>query len=168
MRIYLDTNAFIAAIEQTGELSELVQGLFKAGETHPGMLVTSELTLAELLVKPFQIRREGITLPRSTENPIVLTPGTVAAIYADLVEQRPGLAVIPVDRSILMLAAFHRAEDTAAKLPDAIHLATAERSACTLVVSGDRKLKPSAQYDFERVDLKITPLRRLLAEVASQ
>ncbi|MGH6824388.1 type II toxin-antitoxin system VapC family toxin [Methyloceanibacter sp.] len=168
MRIYLDTNVFVTAVEHTGELSELAKAVIEAGKIHPGLLVTSELTLAELLVKPFQLARDGIVLPRDTENPIMLTPGTVAAIYADLVEQRPGLDVIAVDRSILILAAFHRAEEPRTKLPDAIHLATAEQSACTVVVTGDRKLKPSAQHVFERVDLKIADLKRLLDEVASR
>ena len=89
----------------------------------------------------------------------------MAAIYADLVEERPGLRVVSVDRSILILSAFHRAEDKAIKLPDAIHLATAEQTVCTHFISGDRGLRPSRHYKFERVDLKPDALNGLLAEV---
>jgi|SRR3990170_2940868 len=165
MRIYLDTNVFVIAVEHTGKLNDRVQELMKRGQRAPGLLVTSELTLAELLVKPFQLRsEEGITsaLRRALDHPIALTPGTLAAIYADLISQRPGLQVCPIERDVLVLSAFHRADDNSIKLPDAIHLATAERADCTHILSGDRKLRPSHHFNFQRVDLQLRALEGLL------
>ena len=168
MRIYLDANVFVAAIERTDRPSKLVQELLKLGKANPGMLVSSELTLAELLVKPLQALSAGLNLPKDAGGSIVLTPGTLATLYCDLIEQGPGLEVVPVDRSILILAAYRRAEDATIKLPDAIHLATAEQSQCSLVLSDDRKLRPSAQHGFSRVALNVASLEQLLAKVASR
>jgi predicted nucleic acid-binding protein len=163
MRIYLDTNVFVVAVEQSGAVNELVDNLLLEGERKPGLLVTSELTLAELLVKPFQTRGEGPT--GTSESPTRLVPNTIAAIYARLVDRRPGLNVVSIDRSILILSAFHRAADRVLKLPDAIHLATAEQTACTHVISADRGLRPTPHYKFERVDLKANALKRIIAEL---
>lgn len=170
MRIYFDTNVFVVAIEQSGVVNELIDEILRRGESRPGLLVTSELTLAELLVKPFQIQREENIAVFSGERAedysrIFLAPNTLAAIYAELVEQRPGLNVVPVDRSILILSAFHRADDRALKLPDAIHLAAAEQTACTHIISADRGLRPSRYYEFERVELEQNPLNKVLARI---
>jgi predicted nucleic acid-binding protein len=173
MRIYLDTNVFVMAVEHVGEVNTLVQKLMDAGERHPGLLVTSELTLAEALVRPFQLRRDknlASMLDPSGRlgpdvNPVFLTPNTLAGAYADLVVERPGLEVVPVDRTILILSAFHRADDKSIKLPDAIHLAAAEQSSCTHIVSADRGLRPSPQFPFERVDLELDALRGHLADL---
>ena len=54
-RLYLDTNAFIFAVEEQSERSNLLMDLFSASEAADrAMLITSELTLAEVLVKPYR------------------------------------------------------------------------------------------------------------------
>jgi predicted nucleic acid-binding protein len=122
--------------------------LLKAGDAKPGALVTSELSLAEVLVKP--LADERITL---------------ASRYGDMIQARPELSVVPVDRSILILAAHVRKDallkDRSIKLPDAIHLATAEQSGCGIFLSDDKRL--DSMLEGRRVPLSVTELDRLTA-----
>src|SRR2546425_12640208 len=98
MRIYLDTNCFIPAVEGKGPLHDAVARLIGLGDDRAGLLVTSELTLAELLVAPLEKKQD-----------------TVVTTYLELVNPRPGLDVVPVDRSIIILAARIRSEDKTLK-----------------------------------------------------
>jgi predicted nucleic acid-binding protein len=108
-------------------------------------IVTSELTLSELIVEP----------PRQAADDLLDT-------YRDLFNPGSGIEVGVVDRTILLAAAQIRADHRALKLPDAIHLATAERAACTHLLSGDRRLPP--RPGFRRVDLDILELKMLAEE----
>jgi predicted nucleic acid-binding protein len=85
--------------------------------------VTSEITLAECLVKPFAEKNIG-----------------AVEAYNAFLSQRSGFPVIPISREILISAAKLRAE-IGLKLPDAIHLATAEWSRCSAFVTNDRRIK---------------------------
>ncbi len=160
MRVYLDTNFFIAALEGSPELASSCQFLLAAGARRPGSLVTSQLTLAEVLVGPFRARSGPSGLSREGGK-LVLAPATLAVEYGDLISDGPGLAVVAVDRDVLVLAAFRRANERTIRLPDAIHLATAEQAGCDHVVSGDRGIRPSTDYRFERIDISPEPLRLL-------
>ena len=85
--------------------------------------VTSELTLAEVLVKPFQ----DANLPAQKAYRSFLTP-TLA------------LQIVPVDSLVLLEAARLRAV-ARVKLPDAIHLATANRCGCDSFLTNDIALQ---------------------------
>ena len=52
-RVYLDTNLFIYALEGFPEYADRISELFAAVDRGVLSAVTSELTLAESLVKPF-------------------------------------------------------------------------------------------------------------------
>lgn len=86
-------------------------------------VVTSEITLAECLVKPFADK-------------------DIFAVetYMALLGEQPSLPVVPISRSILLSAAQLRAE-TKLKLPDAIHVATAKWAECSAFVTNDRGIK---------------------------
>ena len=94
--------------------------------------MTSELTLAELLVKPLQLGRTDI-----------------ADLYADLVRDSEHLSVMPIGRTILVDAARYRA-DLGVKLPDTIHVATAMAAGCDALLSNDRNLKVPAGIELVR------------------
>lgn len=126
MRVYLDTNFFIGAVEgESGELHRATWHLLSMGEQGGIDLVTSALSVAELLVKPLELELQEL-----------------AATYVEMLEPgtNKGLTVIPVDQEILILAAHIRKDDRAIKLPDAIHLATAERENCSLILTDDQRL----------------------------
>jgi len=83
------------------------------------IVVTSELTLAEVLVKPLK-----------DQNP------AIQHAYRAFLAPTPVLEVVPISRDILEEAAQWRAT-TKLKLPDAIHLATALRSKCDSFLTND-------------------------------
>lgn len=121
--VYLDANIFIYAVEGYAPEEAFLRELFAALEDGRFTAVTSELSLAEVLVKPFELGRED-----------------VAAAYTELLTPSERLAVLPVDRAILSEAARQRAT-LGMRLPDAIHVATALAAGCELFLTNDRRLK---------------------------
>lgn len=138
MRIYLDTNVFIVAVEGDQESADVIWNLFARAASLNHTLLTSELSLAEALVKPFELMDAMSEVP---SNPRHLTPGTLASDLSDLIETKPGLLVRPVDRMALLGAARVRGHDRSIKLPDAVHVATAQQCECSHFVTSDRRLQ---------------------------
>jgi len=126
-RIYLDVNIWIYALEQDPTFSQVLTELFQQVDQKTLTIVTSELSLAEALVKPMRAQ-DG---PRQTT-------------YRQLLSSRPNLRVIPVQRAILIEAARQRAASGSLKLPDAIHVATAVILNCTTLLTNDQKFKSLA------------------------
>lgn len=123
VRFYLDTNIFIYAVEAHPEYVETLTRLFEDIEDGVTQAVTSELSLAEALVKP-------------------LADGNAKAVRAfERALQSAGcFKVHPVSREVLREAARMRAA-TSLKLPDAIHAATAHLTHCTVFLTNDDRLK---------------------------
>ena len=133
-RVYFDTNIFIEIFEGRGRLSELLTQLLTAVESEGRQrLVTSELALAELLVKPIALRRHDLV-----------------RIYDNWTISNSYLEVVPVVREVLSDAATLRANDKSLKLPDAIHLTTARGAGCRYFLTRDKKIK--GQYGVEILD----------------
>jgi predicted nucleic acid-binding protein len=122
-RIYFDANVFIYAVEGFRPYEKLLRELFDAVSDRAIHAVTSELTLAEVLVVPF----------RKNRNDIVAT-------YERMLMPRPSLEIAPVTRSILRTSAEQRAS-LGGRLPDAIHAATALDRSCDFFFTADKELK---------------------------
>jgi predicted nucleic acid-binding protein len=133
---YLDANAIIAAVEQDAglQLSTLTD-LARLADLH-----TSEITLHEVLVLP--LRLGNASLVRAFET---------------LFDAASIISVAPVTRRILVRAAELRAI-SAMKMPDAIHVASAEIAGSDVIVSHDRRL--FLPLPLERLD----PIPRALDE----
>jgi predicted nucleic acid-binding protein len=58
--VYLDTNVFVYAVEGFARHRAFIPELFREFEAGHASAVTSELTLAEALVKPLEIDRQDI------------------------------------------------------------------------------------------------------------
>lgn len=124
MRIYLDTNIFIAAFERRDAVSDRLAGVFSTGLGRAERLfVTSELTISELLVVPLRDGNRALT-----------------SYYSDVLSENEWLHVHPVAKPILVWAAGLRADRKGLRLPDAIHLATALASGCTHFLTEDNGL----------------------------
>ncbi len=121
-RIYLDTNIWIYALEEVPEFSQSLMAIFQAIEQETITALTSELSLAEALVRPIKNSK-----PRDQD------------MYKQAIVSAGNLQVMPVDRTILIRAAHVRAE-TKLKLPDAIHAATALFTQCTTFLTNDKQL----------------------------
>jgi predicted nucleic acid-binding protein len=120
-RVYLDTNIFIYALEGYPIFRTALTELFDTLDRHELSAVTSELTLAEVLVKPF--------LDQHVER---------QEAYLRALQPSPSLQIAPISRDILVAAARLRAE-TGMKLPDAIHAATARLNDCTDFLTNDAR-----------------------------
>ncbi len=119
-RIFWDTNLFVYLLEDKGEPAERVASLRERMIERNDELLTSALTLGELLVKPMEAGDEA--LARRYEQ-------AVAA----------GAVVVPFDRTAASAFAAVR-RDRTIRPPDAIQLACASAAGVDLFVTNDRRL----------------------------
>ncbi|WP_237154378.1 type II toxin-antitoxin system VapC family toxin [Oryzibacter oryziterrae] len=123
-RIYVDTNIFISAFEGALPKAEEIRRIMALLETPAFLPVTSELTIAELLVGPLM---SGNTV--------------LADRYKAILGSPDELEVIGINRQVLERSAQIRARRQSLKLPDAIHVATAVQAGCRLFLSDDRRMR---------------------------
>ena len=123
MRLYWDANTFIRMVEATDLVASRLNDLLEPGVALRLRTVTSELTLAEVLVEPL---RAGDQLRIDA--------------YETLLTRHDAIEILPVSRGILRSAAHIRARHGGTKLPDAIHVACAELAGCDVLLSADRRL----------------------------
>ena len=122
-RIYLDANIWIYFLEGLPLYGQPLNALFEAADAGSLTLFTSELTLAEILVRP---TKEGNFNKQQT--------------YANIITNVNVSTAVPIDRSILIASASLRAS-TKLKLPDAIHAATAIATNCTTFLTNDQQFR---------------------------
>ena len=119
-RIFWDTNLFVYLLEDKGELAERVVSLRERMIERNDELLTSTLTLGEILVKPLEAGDE--TLARRYEQAITavatIIPFDPPAAYA--------FATVRRDRTI--------------QPPDAIQLACASVAGIDMFITNDRRL----------------------------
>ena len=132
-RCYLDANAFIYYAELHPVLGAPVQAILERSVAGKLTVVTSELTLAEVLVLPFKLDEKA-----------------QIAGYEQLLQDRTGFELIPVSRKILLESAKLRAA-TGCKLPDAIHVATAQSANCTCLVTEDQRMRATGSMHVVRI-----------------
>jgi predicted nucleic acid-binding protein len=121
-RVYLDTNVFIYAIEGYPEFVDELNEFFDSIDAGNLRAFTSELTLAEVLVRPL--------MDGNLE---------IQTAYQQALQSSEGLEVVPVSREVLIEAARLRAVVNF-RLPDAIHGATAILTGCETFLTNDRRL----------------------------
>jgi predicted nucleic acid-binding protein len=124
-RLYLDANVFVYIVEGFEMYKEALGALLRDMDEGRVVAITSELTLAEVLVKPIQTGRADLVRAYET----MISPGR-------------GREIMPVSRDILREAARLRAS-TSLRLPDAIHVATAKLSNCHSVITNDAGIRDS-------------------------
>ena len=136
--LYLDANIFIYAIERHPDFLARVDSLFTRIDAGEITATTSELTIADCLVKPFadnDIARQGL--------------------YQAAISPRQNFSVVAISRAILIQAAQLRALHKV-RLPDAVHLATATASACQALITNDQLIRPISGIPvIQLVDLNV-------------
>jgi uncharacterized protein len=120
-RVFWDTNLYIYLFEDYGDLSSLVQNLRSKMLERGDQLLTSALTLGEILVKPMENRDDELC--RKYEQAISATS-----------------LVIPLDKDAARQYAVLRC-DRFLRAPDAIQLACAACARVDLFVTNDNRLQ---------------------------
>jgi predicted nucleic acid-binding protein len=130
---YLDTNVLIYFVEGHAIFRALLEELFTAIARGRMRAVTSELSLAEVLVKPLVEKNDA-----------------VAAIYRRLLGQGSTIEVAPVSRAVLERSAEIRAVH-GGRAFDAIHIASALSAGCVSILSEDARLNVPSNIRLVRL-----------------
>lgn len=134
--VYFDTNVFIYSLDGYEEYYGLLKTIFSHIAENHLLVVTSELTLAECLVKPVKDENKEATKQ-----------------FEQYIQTSEIMKVKPVSRGILRQSANVRAEQ-GLKLPDAIHMATAIDQCCKTFITNDKKLKSRTPEGMQQIYLK--------------
>ena len=130
--VYLDANVLIRMTEgQPDERAALGHALSNYVDA-AAVFVTSELSFTEVLVHPLRLKNTALIERYQRLMTAFVTP-------------------LPVSREVLLTAAKLRAEITALRTPDAIHMATALLCEASVFLTGDRGIKPVATLVVEHV-----------------
>jgi predicted nucleic acid-binding protein len=122
-RVYFDANIFIYLMEGYAAFGPALEEIHESLSRRETEVVTSELTLFEVLIAPF---RAG--------------DAKLAHAYREFIADSGAFTLVPTTRETYVTASLYRAQIFLPP-PDAIHVATAVLSGCELVVSNDRSLK---------------------------
>jgi predicted nucleic acid-binding protein len=117
--VYVDTNAIIYRVERIEPYLTASKPLWDALDAGLIEVVTSDLSLLEVLVK--SLRDGNVTLVN---------------LYRTVILGTAGLAAHPMTRSVLEAAARIRAQ-FGLKTPDAIHAASSQATGATLFITND-------------------------------
>lgn len=121
-KVALDTAVFIYFIEEHPCYLPLIAPLFAEVDAGVREIVTSALTILEVLVVPYRVGDVPL-----------------AERYEDVLTRSRGLRVVDLDRSQLRTAAQLRAL-YGVRTPDALQLAAALSERCIAFVTNDRRL----------------------------
>ena len=136
--VYLDANGFIYSIERIDPYRSVLDTLWQTVSTRQITVVTSELTLLEVLVKPLKVG-----------------DAPTATLFRTVLQHLPEVRMLPITQPILEEAAQLRAT-LGLRTPDAIHVATALVHSCALMVTNDSA--------FRRIpDLPVVVLHELVS-----
>jgi len=122
--VAVDTAIFIYFIEENPQFLPAILPLFQEADQGKRELVTSALTVLELLVVPY---RAGNRL--------------LAERYEALLTRSRGIRLVDLSHDQLRAAAQLRAA-TGVKTPDALQLVAAIGAGCTTFLTNDRRLPP--------------------------
>jgi len=120
--VALDTAVFIYFIEENPRFLPLIDPLFREADRGTRQIVTSALTLLEVLVVPYRAGHR-----------------VLAGQYETLLTRGRGITLVDLTRDQLRAAAQLRAL-TGVKSPDALQLVAALSAGCKTFVTNDRRL----------------------------
>ncbi len=121
--IGLDSAPFIYYLEEVTPYADLLDPVFGGLENHSRRAVTSAVTLAEILAKPFADKNFSLV------DEIKFTIKSFAS-----------LSVVTIDEKLVEAAALIRARYTV-RLPDALQIAAAIHGEATLLLTNDKRMK---------------------------
>lgn len=122
-KLYLDTAPFIYFLEKSSLYFDQIRDFFIACKNQGILLVTSAITIEEYCVFPLS----------QNDNQLVSN--------FDFFLKGMNIEVVSVDKNIALKAAEIRANYKSFKALDALHLATAITSDCSVFVTNDKQLR---------------------------
>jgi predicted nucleic acid-binding protein len=126
VRVYFDSNIFIYAFECETDTGHAARRAFLLAEEGKVEAITSQLTLAEVLPRPYRDR-----------------DAKLEAAYENVFAGRTGVEIQPTSVSVFRSAARLCAE-SGLRLPDAVHAATAASVGCHGLLTEDRSFRVPA------------------------
>lgn len=117
--VYVDANSIIYSIERIEPYRTVLQPLWEKAHTRALTIITSELTLLEVLVGPLKTGNKGLEDD-----------------FRALLQNSPDVSMLAITQNVLERAANLRAT-VGLKTPDAIHAATALLAGSALLVTND-------------------------------
>ncbi len=136
--VYLDANGFIYSVERIDPYYTILDRLWQATKSQQIIVITSELTLLEVKVKPLKTQNTAL----------------IAAFNA-ILRDSPDVQMVAITRNVLEEAAVLRATLNL-KTPDALHAASARQKKCSLFVTNDKGFK-------QITDLPVTVLSEIIS-----
>lgn len=142
-RIYFDSVVYIELIEKNSATTPRLARLFGGWDWQKHIIVTGEITIAEVLVKPIAIAIETDKFD-------------LHDLYVTLLTVQPGVTeIVPITDAVWRRAALVRAQlkrliDKTIRLPDAVHVAAALESGCDTFVTDDVSLQKAVRAMIER------------------
>ncbi|MBX2968883.1 MAG: type II toxin-antitoxin system VapC family toxin [Cyclobacteriaceae bacterium] len=121
-RIFLDTSPFIYYIEEKGEYIGTLAPLFEMNSKGEYQIVTSSLTLTEVLTLPYRKKEKSLVDD-----------------YEQILLHSPFVFIMSIDSHVAKRAAKIRAEYNF-RTPDALQLAAAIESSSDIFLTNDRQL----------------------------
>jgi predicted nucleic acid-binding protein len=125
-RIYVDTNIWIYYLEAHPELWEAVDEIFAAADLAGATLFTSEITIAECLVKPARLGDEA-----------------TVKLYQTFFDEG-GVVLTRLDGALARRAAISSGP-LGLKLIDSIHYVSAREAGCTHMLTRDGRFKSDGE-----------------------
>lgn len=133
-QIYIETAPFIYYVENRVGFVDKVEAVLFSAKQNSLPIVTSVVTLTELLNKPIEA-----------------SDSKLVKAYLDLLLHSQGLSALPVNAAIAEQAAHLRA-NYQLRTPDALHLATAIESACDAFLTNDKNLRKVTEIQVPVLD----------------
>ena len=127
-KVFLDTNIFIYLIEEHPRYVRKIDDLLRLLERDKYEIITSTLTVGEILTKPYKENRSDLIK-------------TYHAFFEEMV-------LIDLNSDIASLFAKMRVQ-CGIKTPDAVQIASAMYAEADLFVTNDVRLQQCRQEDFE-------------------
>jgi predicted nucleic acid-binding protein len=118
----VDTAIFIYLIEENPRYLPVIRPLFEQVDRGEREVVTSAITLLEVLVVPYRTGELAL-----------------AERYEALLTRGRGIRMVELDRTQLRATAQLRARHSGLRTPDAVQLAAALTGSCTALVTNDRR-----------------------------
>ncbi|MBI5641236.1 MAG: type II toxin-antitoxin system VapC family toxin [Nitrospirae bacterium] len=132
--VYLDTSIFIYFVEQHPRYHKLCSSIFEDIEASRIKAVTSTLTLLEILVQPYKLKKEELVLK-----------------FYSLLVTYPHLSWIDMNLAVADRAAGLRAK-YGLKTPDAIQIASALSHGAGAFICNDRAFKKIKEIECLIID----------------